>query len=62
MTSRQPLRGYGKGSILDRKDVNLLRVADKYVADLRATPKPDLWKDYYKLESKILAQKVGKRS
>jgi hypothetical protein len=42
--------------------VNLLRVADKYVADLRATAKPDLWKDYYKLESKILAQKVGKRS
>ena len=46
---------------MDRKDVNLLRVADKYVADLRATPKQDLWKDYYKLESKILAQKKGKR-
>ena len=46
---------------MDRKDVNLLRVTDKYVADLRATPRQDLWKDYYKLESKILAQKVGKR-
>ena len=62
MTSRQPLRGCGEGYTLDRKDVNLLRVADKYVADLRATPKPDLWKDYYKLEGKILAQKKGKRS
>ena len=41
--------------------MNLLRVADKYVADLRATSKPDLWRDYYKLESKILAQKVGQR-
>ena len=47
---------------MDRKDVNLLRVADKYVADLRATDKRDLWKDYYKLEGKILAQKKGKRS
>jgi DNA-binding transcriptional regulator YiaG len=44
---------------LDRKDVNLLRVADKYVADLRATPKPDLWRDYYKLESKILGSEGG---
>ena len=41
--------------------MNLLRVADKYVADLRATQKQDLWKDYYKLESKILARKKGKR-
>jgi hypothetical protein len=47
---------------LDRKDVNLLRVADKYVADLRSSDKPELWKDYYKLESKILAQKKAKRS
>lgn len=47
---------------MDRKDVNLLRVADKYVADLRATDKRDLWKDYYKLESKILAEKKAKRS
>jgi hypothetical protein len=46
---------------MDRKDVNLLRVADKYVADLRAAPKEDLWKDYYRLEGKILAQKVGKK-
>jgi len=61
MTSRQPLRGFGKGSILDRKDVNLLRVADKYVADLRSSDKPELWKDYYKLESKILAQKVKRK-
>lgn len=61
MTSRQPLRGCGEGYTLDRKDVNLLRVADKYVADLRATPKQDLWKDYYKLEGKILAQKVKKK-
>lgn len=41
--------------------MNVLRVADKYVADLRATPKPDLWRDYYRLESKLLAQKVGKK-
>jgi hypothetical protein len=41
--------------------VNVLRVADKYVADLRATLKPDLWRDYYRLESKLLAQKVGKK-
>ena len=61
MTSRQPLRGCGEGYTLDRKDVNLLRVADKYVADLRVTPKQDLWKDYYKLESKILAQKVKRK-
>ena len=61
MTSRQPLRGCGEGYTLDRKDVNLLRVADKYVADLRSSGKPDLWKDYYKLEGKILAQKVKRK-
>ena len=61
MTSRQLLRGCGEGYTLDRKDVNLLRVADKYVADLKSSDKPELWKDYYKLESKILAQKVKRK-
>ena len=46
---------------MERKDVNLLRVADKYVADLRTSDKPELWRDYYKLEGKILAQKVKKK-
>jgi len=61
MISRLPLRDCGEGYTLDRKDVNLLRVADKYVADLRTSDKPELWRDYYKLEGKILAQKVKKK-
>jgi len=45
---------------MDKKDQSVLNIADKYVTDLRETASPKLWRDYWKLEGKILAQKRGK--
>lgn len=45
---------------MDKKNENVLKVANKYVADLRTTDKPDLWRDYWALEAKLLQQMKGK--
>ncbi len=45
---------------MDKKDEKVLLVATKYVQDLRATQRVELWRDYWKVEGKILAQKRGK--
>ena len=46
---------------MDKKDENVLKVATKYVEDLRTGSQPhESWRDYWKLEGRILAQKVGK--
>jgi hypothetical protein len=46
---------------MDKKDENLLKVATKYVEDLRTGSQPqESWRDYWKIEGRILAQKVGK--
>lgn len=43
---------------MDKKDLNVLQVASKYVVDLRESP--GLWRDFWELEGKLLAQKAGK--
>ena len=43
---------------MDRKDVNVLRVADKYVTELRE--RPESWRDFWQVEGKLLEQKKGK--
>jgi hypothetical protein len=45
---------------MDKKDEKVLIVATKYVQELRATQRPDLWRDYWKQEGKVLAQKKRK--
>lgn len=45
---------------MDKKDLAVLNVAHKYVHDLREAERPELWRDYWKLEGKILEQKRGK--
>jgi hypothetical protein len=45
---------------MDKKDVSVLQVAHKYVQDLRESERPELWRDYWKLEAKLLEQKRGK--
>jgi hypothetical protein len=45
---------------MDKKDEKVLIVATKYVQELRQAPRPDLWRDYWKQEGKVLAQKKGK--
>jgi len=49
---------YGEGWNMDRKDVNVLRVADKYVAELRE--RPESWRDFWRVGGKLLEQKKGK--
>ena len=49
-----------KGMVMDKKDVNVLQVAAKYVQDLREGERPGLWRDFWQLEGKLLAEKVGK--
>jgi len=46
---------------MDTKDKNIWKVATKYVEDLHRGEQPDdLWRDYWEIEGRILAQKVGK--
>ena len=46
---------------MDKKDVTVQRVANKYVTELKATQHPKLWRAFWKIEGSILAKKVGKR-
>lgn len=46
--------------VMDKKDVNVLQVAQQYVQELRESERPELWRDFWQLEGKLLAQKVGK--
>tara|TARA_R110000772_G_scaffold14121_1_gene41082 strand:- start:451 stop:594 length:144 start_codon:yes stop_codon:yes gene_type:complete len=47
--------------MMDTKDKNIWKVATKYVEDLHGSEQPDdLWRDYWEIEGRILAQKVGK--
>ena len=46
--------------MMDKKDMSVLRVADKYVSELREKQYPDLWRAYWQIEGKILQQKKGK--
>ena len=45
---------------MDKKDLSVLKVADKYVRDLREAERPELWRDYWQLEGKLLEQKRSK--
>jgi hypothetical protein len=45
---------------MDKKDQAVLNIATKYVQDLRQAERPELWRDYWKLEAKILEKKRGK--
>jgi hypothetical protein len=45
---------------MDKKDEKVLLVATQYVQELRQTERPDLWRDYWKREGKVLAQKKEK--
>lgn len=45
---------------MDKKDQAVLNIATKYVQDLRETQRPELWRDFWKLEAQILEQKRGK--
>ncbi len=45
---------------MDKKDVTVLRVADKYVAELREKQHPELWRAFWKVEGSVLARKVAK--
>ena len=55
------LNNYGGGLVMDTKDKNIWKVATKYVEDLHGGEQPDdLWRDYWGIEGRILAQKVGK--
>ncbi len=61
MCYRVRLNNYGKGLVMDTKDKNIWKVATKYVEDLHGSEQPDdLWRDYWEIEGRILAQKVGK--
>jgi hypothetical protein len=44
----------------DKKDKEVLRIAQRYVEDLRDTKQPDLWRDFWKREGDALAQRKGK--
>jgi hypothetical protein len=44
--------------MMDKKDMNVLRVADKYVTELRE--RPETWRAFWELEGKLLEQKKGK--
>jgi len=44
--------------MMDKKDVNVLRVADKYVTELRE--RHEAWRAFWELEGKLLEQKKGK--
>ena len=43
---------------MDKKDLNVLQVAQKYVVDLRESP--ELWRDFWELEGKLLEQTRAK--
>lgn len=45
---------------MDKKDKQVLQVAQKYVQELRETQRVELWRDYWKQEAKLLEKKRGK--
>ena len=45
---------------MDKKDLNVLHVADKYVQDLHEGERAELWRDYWEVEGRLLASRKGK--